>query len=357
MFSLLIVDDEISVINGLANDIDWHKIGIDKVHTADTGKRAIEIIQSGQIDIVISDICMPDMDGMEMTRILYNQWPLIKVIFLSGYEEFNYAKEAIDLKVFRYLTKPIRYDDLLEHVKAALNEIKRELKGNQGHKSFYNSFSVTFPPLSMLIESLQNNTLHELINTLFDECEASDSKKWEKAKKIHRYVSTEIVDLSLRKGFAIDSWAHGLEDRFYPSGHFQTLSDMRKWCLAVTTACIEHIAEEKHDLNHIITARAKAIVQANLNTDLQLPEIAAALYIHPNHLSRIFKELEGMTITDYSIALRINNAKELLRIQNNKIYEVAAKIGYESVGHFTRIFKREVGMTPKEYQKKAHRLD
>jgi len=357
MFSLLIVDDEVSVTNGIANDIDWRKIGIEKIQTADTGRRAIEIIRAGQVDIVISDICMPDMDGMEMTRHLYNEWPFIKVIFLSGYEEFDYAKEAIDLKVFRYLTKPIRYDDLQEHVKAALSEIKRELKGDQGHKNIQSIFSVSYPPLSMLIEALNKSTALEMIKTLFDECKEEELIKMERAQNIHRYVSAEILDLSKRKGFAVDSWAKGIEDGFYPSRHFKSTDDMRKWCEAVTTACIDYIANEKRDLNHIVTARAKAIIRANLSNDLQLPEIAAALYIHPNHLSRIFKDIEGMTITDYSISLRINRAKELLPVKNTKIYEVAEKIGYESVGHFTRIFKREVGMTPKEFQKKARRFN
>lgn len=82
-----------------------------------------------------------------------------------------------------------------------------------------------------------------------------------------------------------------------------------------------------------------------------MAEIASYLYLHPNYLTRMFKKETGMTLMDYISKRRIENAKELLGQSGFKVYEVAEHVGYESIAHFNRIFKRETGMSPKEYQK------
>lgn len=92
MYNLLIVDDERVVVDGLAKNIDWEGLNIDKVFKAYNGKEAIEIINKRRLDIVIADIKMPEMTGLELAKQIREKWPLVKVIILSGYEESEIIK-------------------------------------------------------------------------------------------------------------------------------------------------------------------------------------------------------------------------------------------------------------------------
>jgi len=127
MYSLLLVDDEPNILNGLYQNVDWMEIGVTAVYKASLAKEAIEIIRHEHIDLVITDIRMPEMEGTELAAILRRNWPYTKIIFLTGYQEFSYAHSAVSLGVFRYMLKPVLYEDLLQAAREALQELSREL--------------------------------------------------------------------------------------------------------------------------------------------------------------------------------------------------------------------------------------
>ena len=127
MYSLLLVDDEPNILNGLYQNVDWMDIGISVVYKASLAKDAIEIIRHEHIDLVITDIRMPEMDGTELAAIIRRNWPYTKIIFLTGYQEFAYAHEAVSLGVFRYMLKPVMYEELLKAADEALHELSNEL--------------------------------------------------------------------------------------------------------------------------------------------------------------------------------------------------------------------------------------
>jgi two-component system response regulator YesN len=381
MYKLLVVDDEIAVTNGIANDINWNDIGIRQVFTANTGRSALEFMQSERIDVIVSDICMPDVDGMMMARYIREQGFYTKVIFLSGYDDFKYAQEAVTLKAFRYLVKPVRYGELKNIVHSALEEIAMESyhgdysinsgRGNNSGKNVdtsggrgnnsgnnvdrsgarHNRFMNAYPPFCMLVESMQTDKALERINLMLAECQGPDIHAQDGALKIYQLVSGDILDVSMRNSLRIDQWANGLEYGFFSFERFQSVEQLRQWCEGVTSAIIGFLSTGD-GVTRSLAARAKTLLQSNLKNKTLLPEIAAALYVHPNYLSRAFKKSEGVTITDYIIRLRMDWAKSLLSKKGVRMYEVAEAVGYDSIAHFSRIFKRNVGMNPKEYQKK-----
>ncbi|WP_148629654.1 response regulator [Bacillus sp. E214] len=126
-FKMLIVDDEPIISRGLRLTIPWETIDVEVVDTAHDGEDAIEkVIQYGDIDIVITDIRMPKMDGLQLARFLYANYPQIRTIILSGFEEFEYAQQAIKLGVDNYFLKPVDINELVENVKEITNEMKQK---------------------------------------------------------------------------------------------------------------------------------------------------------------------------------------------------------------------------------------
>ncbi len=126
MYQLLIVDDNPRDQKGLADILDWNSLGIAIAGTAGNGQEAISRIETLKPDIILTDITMPLMNGIEMSSILRRQYPHIKVIFMSSYYEFDYARSAVDLDVYAYILKPIVKDDLLQAVQKVLLLLKNE---------------------------------------------------------------------------------------------------------------------------------------------------------------------------------------------------------------------------------------
>ncbi len=112
MTKVMIVDDEKYVRLGIKGDTDWALIGCEVVGEASNGKEALEVAGQVQPDLVISDIRMPQMDGIEFTEKLLERFPDTKVIFLTAYSEFEYARQAVRLGVSDYLLKPFQDGEL-----------------------------------------------------------------------------------------------------------------------------------------------------------------------------------------------------------------------------------------------------
>ena len=122
--NLLLVDDEIAMLHIMEKAIDWKKKGIQKVFTAYNTDLARDIISSSKIDLVICDIEMPKENGLSLIQWIQDMYPEIINIILTGYPDFNYARSAISLGVYRYLLKPIAFDELEETIASAVEKLE-----------------------------------------------------------------------------------------------------------------------------------------------------------------------------------------------------------------------------------------
>ena len=107
MYRILLVDDEILVRDAIRENIDWKAMDCELVGDCDNGKAAAEFVQNHPVDIVLTDILMPYMDGMELSRFLHENYPDIVIVIFSGFGEFEYAKKAIQYGVSEYMLKPV----------------------------------------------------------------------------------------------------------------------------------------------------------------------------------------------------------------------------------------------------------
>lgn len=129
MYKLFIVDDEKLVVDGLKSIIEWEKHQIEVIGSAMDGTNALARILALKPHIVMTDIRMPGMNGLELIQHLREKAPDIVCLIISGYSEFNYAKSAIELEAIDYLIKPIELDEIVKSVKNAI--VKYEKKQNE----------------------------------------------------------------------------------------------------------------------------------------------------------------------------------------------------------------------------------
>lgn len=114
MYKLVLVDDEIEIRNGLKNYFPWHDIGFEVVGTFGNGQQALDFITRNDVDVVLTDIKMPVMGGIELIRRIRELNIDIECMLLSGYKEFEYAKSAMEMGVKNYIVKPTKYQQLFE---------------------------------------------------------------------------------------------------------------------------------------------------------------------------------------------------------------------------------------------------
>ena len=131
MYRMLIADDDEFVLDGLKNEVDWQKYNITVAECCTNGKQALAALERQRIDIILTDIRMPEVDGLELTRAAGERYKGIYVVIMSGHSEFEYAHTALKLGVFDYLLKPIT----LETINTLFLRLKKELDkaaGNSG---------------------------------------------------------------------------------------------------------------------------------------------------------------------------------------------------------------------------------
>lgn len=111
-YTILLVDDEEEVIQAMMKKIDWDGLGFSVIGYAGNGVKAIEMVEEYQPDVIMTDIKMPYMDGLELSNRIKTEFPAAKILFFTGFDEFEYAKEAIHLEVEEYILKPINSAEL-----------------------------------------------------------------------------------------------------------------------------------------------------------------------------------------------------------------------------------------------------
>lgn len=182
---VFLVEDEMVIRRGIKNSIDWEKEGYIFCGEASDGELAYPMIIKEKPDILITDIRMPFMDGLELCKLVKKELPNIKILILSGYDEFDYAKEAIRLGVTEYLLKPISSGKLLE----ALNGVSESIRREKEDKDLVRKY----------MEEMRENTEHEK-QKFFEQMIAGNlsmADALETGKKYERNLSAGMYNLLL----------------------------------------------------------------------------------------------------------------------------------------------------------------
>lgn len=139
MLTLMIVEDHKWTREGLAKTIDWVAEGLTLKHICCDGREAWGILQKAPVDLIITDICMDGMDGLELTRCVKQKYPSTEIILISAYEEFKYAQQAVNLGASAYIIKPIETGELLKKVRVSAAKINAERTSEVQSKEYRKS--------------------------------------------------------------------------------------------------------------------------------------------------------------------------------------------------------------------------
>lgn len=167
MYKLLLVDDEEEVRQGIVNKIEWEKYGFQLAGEAENGREALEIAEKVMPDVVITDIKMPFMDGIKLSQELRKSIPTIKIVILTGFDEFEYAQKAVNLKVIEYVLKPISSDDLIDILLRLKTQLDDEIAEKEDMESLKAHYIKSLPILkekfftSLITSRLERTEIHE----------------------------------------------------------------------------------------------------------------------------------------------------------------------------------------------------
>lgn len=364
--SVLLADDEAIVREGLMTYIPWSDYGMEVVGHVENGKQALEIMEQTPIDILISDICMPKMGGLELIEnsLFREMKPL--VILISGYDDFSYAQKAIKSKiVFEYILKPIDLDELNNVLIAAKKEREKHLK------------SLEFPVLSEeewelfayskdnKVMMMQNNILKDIkenkkVNAVkhFEEIWQTFLNRKLSDNFIYRYsfeLVINIIDMVVEQKKSKELLN---EDPISQVALINDIDMLKNYTIQMIELACDAL-KEKTD-NNMSTLVCAALDYVNKNYqdhNLTLNLLADMLNTSANYLSARFKKEIGTGFVRYLNSLRIRKAKELLNDVSLKVYTISNNVGFYDVRYFSRTFRAYTGYTPTEYQKKLSNFE
>lgn len=377
MFKLFIVDDERLIRESLKVSIDWKNLGIELLGEASNGKAALEKFASDVPDILLTDIRMPILDGLELTKeIRENGWN-IKVIIISGYDDFNYAQEAVELGAIGYILKPIENSEIIRMVGKAKTVLTDEKAREQKmicleqqavqsksllrqqylfeefkSKNYFTSFAsereiISFIEAGDLSETRRG--LDEFYKTVKEKAMGNMSLARTFSLGFVIRIQQYISEISDRNDEAA---ACNISDLFAQIESCETLEEMKAQVESLIEKVIAHLNKKRENKYQIIIDRAKGYIHANYYKDLSLDEVAAYVGISANYLSQLFKQFTPLNFLQYLTGYRIETAKELLKNRELKICDIASRVGYSDPKYFDKIFKKNVDVTPSEYREK-----
>ncbi len=155
MYKLILIEDELQTLEQVSNLVDWGSKNINLVGSFTTAEDAKNYIINNKVDFIISDILLPKMDGIELAKFCFNNYPHIKIIFISAFRNFDYALSAIQYGVVGYITKPILYNKLIESIDLLL---KKTLDNTSDiNTPSQSNTKETLSAVSKAVEYIENN--------------------------------------------------------------------------------------------------------------------------------------------------------------------------------------------------------
>ena len=425
MMRILIVDDELPIQRGISSFLHSRLLGNHEINTAGGGAIALKIIDDGwNPDVLLTDVLMPDMDGLELARHARDRLPLLRIIIVSGSSEFAHVKASIQCEADDYLLKPVLPAELLRVVndtlKRAVNERRdRERVSNQnklinemlphvraamligllshdgqdsaqnsvqldrlGLQSFIeNNLSIVVfwtppymdgPRLSpQLVSQLSQFPIREnmfylpmdehtvaLVWSLGDNDDGAITDDQINAtlqtlatagiSPVYVGISTNLNGAQALRGGYRTALAAAQRQKLANIVLGQAFEIHRAENALYTSLAQQHGSRSQRLVNNM-----RHIAWTRYEQPISLKSISIEMNVTPNYLSALFKQEKGVTFVDYLTNIRMKRARELLDDSTMKVSDIARVVGYEDPNYFTRVFRRQQGITPSEYRERT----
>lgn len=400
-YRVLIADDETFVRNLLKKNLQASELPIKVVAVAEDGQEALEMVREFRPDIVITDIEMPFMNGLELIRALQEQDIKTKNIIISGYDEFDYAKTAISLGVTDYLLKPLMPEELLGTFEKIIREldsqntlkqnlqllrqqadkykvvsrkaiIKSLLEGNTVSTEELEMLGFTYKPQSWFVTCIIR------VNSVVWNFEAQEQTE-EFLKLIRTDYFSDLLHFyglglngdtialcfqvtDVQEAELLDEVARGMEKLSHSMKQYYDIvldCSVGRGCRnpsmlkdSYEDACCGIVSR------NLSANRAESAVRLVQNyvedhlrdRTLSIERVGEMVHFSVSYLRQIFKEVTGESFNEYLIRKRMERAGQLLRDTSMKIQDISESCGYENQRYFASSFKKFFGCTPTEYK-------
>ena len=182
LYRIILVDDEEEVRKSIIRKIDWTAVGFAVVGDAENGEDALEKIENLEPDVVLTDIRMPYMDGLTLAERIRQKYPSMKIVIFSGYDDFEYAKQAIKLNVTEYILKPVNVEELTAILKRIKTNLDEEIEQKRNVNLLRENYKRSLPILrEQFLKDLISRPMDgETVQTLLREYDIplAGAKKW-----------------------------------------------------------------------------------------------------------------------------------------------------------------------------------
>ncbi|MGN7383614.1 sigma-54 dependent response regulator [Chlamydia abortus] len=364
MLRILVVDDEPYIRTGIASKIGQFGGPFVVSGFAGNGMEALEWLETHHADICIADIRMPVMDGLELIQRIRQTHPRMLSIVVSSYNEFAYARQAIQLNVSDYILKPIdraALQQALEHAAVTLDKTRMDEVSH------------------LLLQ--KNDQYQDMLQRWTDYILTNRADKYpllvvDTLNLMEGWIEGDYCLLKALSTAWIELVAAALKRP--PIG--ENMAPMREWDMDYAVLPREKLREYfrlnavmqmegsilyfldrmrkgQTSENEKIIRRIKQYIDTHYADKLNLEKLADLIPISRSYLTAMFKRSTGLTMWKYLVNVRMKKAKMLLLDHNVKVYEVANKVGYENSEHFSKLFKEYYGITPKEYRRMVEIAD
>ncbi|MBP3952851.1 response regulator transcription factor [Bacillus suaedae] len=397
MWRVVIVDDDHKVLRGMKKVIPWSELNCQWVGEAHNGQEGMDVIKQTKPDIIITDIYMPVMNGLEMIEKIKEETTSAKVIILSGFNDFEYARQAMRLRIADYLSKPASIDTIKEVLVNVIEQLKKENEEKrkvvelqnklETYKPMIDSFDdhlgdISKEALTQFRNQFLTTEIVEELGSEFSDSEDICVESMEACQKLSEairyadgktacHVIDEFFDEMVKHPYSranavrigIEMWTlitYSLHDIGIRMNDvllekvdlLNDLSSCKKWpdlrdylSGKINQICEHHHWDENTKHKQLVEQMID-YVNKNLSENITLQDIANELYISRNYLGQIFKNIVGESFKNYMTRARMEKAKKMIQEGNYLIYEVSEKVGYVNPAYFTTTFKKYTGYTP-----------
>lgn len=351
MIKVLLVDDESWNRDIVRTFGAWKSLEMEIIGEAEDGIEALQLTKLLSPQIVITDMRMPGADGVQLMNNLHDLYPEVKVVVVSGYDDFKYAQKALRYGAVDYLLKPIDPKELnavLQKCKKELEDVSRESGSLPLDMEVSFSLSSYKQLVRVHFNELNLEGMVSVLQGMGRELEQSGIKKSWILQQVTREMLLLLMELMK---------SNALEDE---SLKFEVSHEVLASCENTTAFLVKHYGESLEQLirqrkfkNRLNLEEVRQYIDNHFAEAVTLEALARAFFVSKEYLSKVFKLEYGRNVTDYVLHLRMEKAKQWLAEEGIPIKSVAEMSGYEDVAYFYRVFKKHYGIAPGEMRKKG----
>lgn len=369
--SVLLVDDE-AFSRMLIGECIRKIPNIKLAESLQNGFDAKRYLLEHPVDIIITDIRMPLMDGLELANFVKKFCPQCMVVIISAYGEFDYAQKAIQYGVTDYLLKPVQLEQIIEVVNRNADRIEEHR-----NQIILQQYDLDREIEDRICSLFLDNTIFEgwkkkikerlgrknilLRLNIKDKANGRSGENSVVLKKVLQYILPGWQVLRIRYELREYEYLVTLSD----DQNHRSLENIEEYLNYVLNQEIEvsilRNIKSPEELEHFYNCMKKEhktkeiqaalqYMEDHMQEDLSRDEVANYVYLSPSYFSRLFKSEVGVGFGDYLLDIRIRRAKKLLA-ENKKVCEIAAAVGFRDVKYFSVVFEKFTNYLPSEYRR------